>query len=208
MSNIAIKDNFYNATRDILQTAKDRTYKQVTFIMVEACWKIGKHRAKYGSAFIKELLEFDKGFTNTNLKMMRQFYNAFSNSHTLCDQFTWSHHRLEMYANMFDELEKAKDDNPITGIILCSDKDNTVVKYSSIKDKENLFVSKYHMYLLSKEELRAEIEKNIFELSLRVEVNKKLHSIRVKIARRKVNNGTMYYEEFFDIALHKKRKYK
>jgi len=109
MNDVVIKDNFYNNIRDILQTARDRTYKQVNFIMVEAYWNIGKqiveeeqhgkHRAKYGSALIKELskrltLEFGKGFTSTNLKMMRQFYNTFPNSHTLCDQLTWSHYRL------------------------------------------------------------------------------------------------------------------
>jgi len=342
MNDIVIKDNFYNNIRDILQTARDRTYKQVNFIMVEAYWNIGKqiveeeqngkHRAKYGSALIKELskrltLEFGKGFTSTNLKMMRQFYNTFPNSHTLCDQLTWSHYRLiirvqnqnarewymneavqsnwsvralerqigthyyeriissrdkqiveqeakektkdlqltpkdiikdpyvlefldlkdnksfreselesaliekiqdfllelgkgfafvarqkrvqtelsdfyidlvfynyilkcfviidlkrgklthqdmgqmDMYLNIFDDLEKSKDDNPTIGIILCSDKDNTVVKYSSIK--ENLFVSKYQMYLPSEEELKAELEKDIFELGLRVEDDEK-----------------------------------
>ena len=75
--------------------------------------------------------------------------------------------QMDMYINMFDDLEKSKDDNPTIGIILCSDKDNTVVKYSSIKD--NLFVSKYQMYLPSEEELKAELEKDIFELGLRVE---------------------------------------
>ena len=77
--------------------------------------------------------------------------------------------QMDMYVNMFDDLEKAKEDNPTIGIILCSDKDNTVVKYSSINDKENLFVSKYQMYLPTEEELKAEIEKDIFELGLRVE---------------------------------------
>jgi len=75
--------------------------------------------------------------------------------------------QMDMYINMFDDLEKSKDDNPTIGIILCSNKDNTVVKYSSIK--ENLFVSEYQMYLPSEEELNAEIEKDIFELGLRRE---------------------------------------
>ncbi len=59
----------------------------------------GEDRAKYGSHLIKKLSkqltsDFGKGFTTTNLKVMRQFYNAFPNSHTLCDQLTWSHYRL------------------------------------------------------------------------------------------------------------------
>ena len=72
-----------------------------------------------------------------------------------------------MYVNMFDDLEKAKEDNPTIGIILCSDKDNIVVKYFSIK--ENLFVSKYQMYLPSEEELKAEIERDVLEIGLRME---------------------------------------
>lgn len=74
-----------------------------------------------------------------------------------------------MYVNMFDDVERSKEDNPTIGIILCSDKDNTVIKYSSIKDKENLFVSKYQLYLPTAEELKAELEKDILELGLMVE---------------------------------------
>lgn len=77
--------------------------------------------------------------------------------------------QMDMYVNMFDDLEKTQGDNPTIGIILCTDKDNTVVKYSSIKDKENLFVSKYQLYLPTEEELKAEIEKDIFELGMIVE---------------------------------------
>lgn len=77
--------------------------------------------------------------------------------------------QMDMYVNMFDDLEKTQGDNPTIGIILCTDKDNTVVKYSSIKDKENLFISKYQLYLPTEEELKAEIEKDIFELGMIVE---------------------------------------
>jgi predicted nuclease of restriction endonuclease-like (RecB) superfamily len=77
--------------------------------------------------------------------------------------------QIDMYVNIFDDLEKEKEDNPTIGIILCSDKDNTVVKYSSINDKENLFVSKYQMYLPSEEELKAEIERDVFEIGLMME---------------------------------------
>jgi len=80
--------------------------------------------------------------------------------------------QMDMYVNMFDDLEKAKEDNPTIGIILCANKDNTVVKYSSINDKENLFVSKYQLYLPTEEELKAEIEKDVFELGLRVKDEK------------------------------------
>jgi len=74
--------------------------------------------------------------------------------------------QLDMYVNMYDDLEKNDSDNPTIGIILCTSKDDTVVKYSTINDKENLFVSKYQMYLPSEEELKKEIEKDILELEL------------------------------------------
>jgi len=77
--------------------------------------------------------------------------------------------QIDMYVKMYDDLEKDENDNPTIGIILCTDKDNTVVKYSSINDNKSLFVSKYQMYLPTEEELKAEIEKDIFELSLMME---------------------------------------
>ncbi len=74
--------------------------------------------------------------------------------------------QMDMYVRMFDDLEKSEDDNPTIGIILCTEKDNTVVKYSVIDDNDNLFVSKYQMYLPTEEELRAEIERDVLELRI------------------------------------------
>ncbi len=111
MNNLTQNDNLYQSVKNILQTARDNAYRQVNFIMVEAYWNIGKQiveeeqngkdRAEYGSYLIKELSsrltsEFGKGFTASNLKMMRQFYLAFPIGHTLCDQLSWSHYRLIM----------------------------------------------------------------------------------------------------------------
>ncbi len=44
---------------------------------------------------------------------------------------------------------------------MCSKMIESVIKYSSVNDKENLFVSKYQLYLPSEEELKAEIEKDV-----------------------------------------------
>lgn len=74
--------------------------------------------------------------------------------------------QMDMYVRMYDDIEKAENDNPTIGIILCADKDNTVVKYSVLNDNENLFVSKYQLYLPSEEELKAEIERDVLELDL------------------------------------------
>ena len=72
--------------------------------------------------------------------------------------------QMDMYVRMYNDLEKGENDNPTIGIILCTDKDNTVVKYSVLNENENLFVSKYQLYLPTEEELRAEIERDVWEL--------------------------------------------
>lgn len=66
--------------------------------------------------------------------------------------------QMDMYVKLFDDTQKAQDDNPIVGIILCSDKNETVVKYSNI-DNKTIFASKYKLYLPSIEELKQELEK-------------------------------------------------
>ena len=67
--------------------------------------------------------------------------------------------QMDMYLQMYDELRKQPDDNPTIGIILCSDTDGDVVRYSSLSKNEQLYASKYKLYLPSEEELRREIEK-------------------------------------------------
>ena len=58
---------------------------------------------------------------------------------------------------LFDEKLKQPDDNPTIGIVLVTDKDESIVKYSVLADKENLFASKYRLYLPTEEELKAEL---------------------------------------------------
>lgn len=69
--------------------------------------------------------------------------------------------QLDMYVRMFDEIEKSETDSPTIGILLCADTDNVVAKYSVLNDKNNLFASKYQMYLPSEEELEHFIEKDL-----------------------------------------------
>lgn len=71
-----------------------------------------------------------------------------------------------MYVRMYDELKKAKDDNPTIGILLCTDTDADVARYSILNGNEQLFATKYKTYLPTEEELKAEIEsqKAIFEI--------------------------------------------
>ena len=73
--------------------------------------------------------------------------------------------QLDMYVRMYDDLKKQKNDNPTIGLLLCTDTDSTVIKYSVLNDNKNLFASKYINYLPSEEELINEIErqKTLFE---------------------------------------------
>lgn len=68
--------------------------------------------------------------------------------------------QMDMYVRMFDDLERSNTDNPTIGIILCTSKDATIVKYSVLKDNEQLFATKYRSCLPSEAELVAEIERN------------------------------------------------
>jgi len=61
--------------------------------------------------------------------------------------------QMDMYVRMFDELKRGADDNPTLGIILCADKDETMVKYSVLKETKQLFASKYKTVLPTEKEL-------------------------------------------------------
>jgi len=67
--------------------------------------------------------------------------------------------QMDMYVRMFDDLRRGEDDNPTVGIILCSQKDASVVRYSVLHGNEQLFASRYKLVLPSEEELRRELER-------------------------------------------------
>jgi len=66
--------------------------------------------------------------------------------------------QLDMYVRMYDDLVKGKDDNATIGILLCTETDNTIAKYSVLHDSDQLFATKYMAYMPTEEELRREIE--------------------------------------------------
>jgi len=69
--------------------------------------------------------------------------------------------QLQMYVNYFDREIKNEDDNKTIGILLCSEKNDNVVKYTLPEDNEHIFASKYKLYLPSLEELKNELENTI-----------------------------------------------
>lgn len=67
--------------------------------------------------------------------------------------------QMDMYVRMYDELKRVEGDNPTIGIVLCSETDEDIARYSILKGNEQLFASKYKLYLPTEEQLRNEIER-------------------------------------------------
>ncbi len=74
--------------------------------------------------------------------------------------------QLDMYVRMYDDLVKGDDDQPTIGVLLCTDTDQTIARYSVLNDSDQLFAAKYMTYMPTEEELRREIEqqKEFFRL--------------------------------------------
>lgn len=92
------------------------------------------------------------------------FYNYILKCFVLIDLKTdkMSHQhvgQMDMYVRMFDDLRRSKNDNPTIGILLCTETDSTIARYSVLSDNKHLFASKYKLYLPSEEQLRTEIER-------------------------------------------------
>lgn len=130
----------------------------------------------------KFLLELGKGFSFVaRQKLIRTekkdyfidlvFYNYILKCFVLIDLKTTiiTHQdvgQMDMYVRMYDERVKRKDDNPTIGILLCSETDNDIARYSVLHDNNQLYASKYMTYMPTEEELRNEIEqqKEFFRL--------------------------------------------
>ena len=71
---------------------------------------------------------------------------------------------VKLNVRMYDDLKCKEGDNPTLGILLCSETDEDIARYSILHDNDRLFMSKFLTYLPSKEQLKAEIDhqKEIF----------------------------------------------
>ena len=122
----------------------------------------------------KFLMELGKGYAfvarQQHIKTEKQdyyidlvFYNYILKCFVLIDLKTEkiTHQdvgQMDMYIRMYDELKRSEGDNPTIGSVLCSDTDEDIARYSVMHGNEQLFASKYKLYLPTEEELRAEIE--------------------------------------------------
>lgn len=80
--------------------------------------------------------------------------------------------QMDMYVRIFEDKMRAKDDNPTIGLVLCSEKNEAVAKYSVLSENKQIFASKYKLYLPSEEELEKELLKEIELIETDIEEEK------------------------------------
>ena len=66
---------------------------------------------------------------------------------------------MDGYVRMYEEHGKVEGDNPTIGLVLCSEKNEAIARYSVLNDSKQLFASKYMLYLPTEEELKRELER-------------------------------------------------
>lgn len=128
------------------------------------------------------LLEFGRGFAfvarqqhivtdTSDFFIDLVFYNYILKCFVIIDIKTGllSHQdigQIDMYVRMYDDLKKGESDQPTIGILLCSEKDETIIKYSVLADKKSVFASQYLLYMPKEEDLKALIESDIQRFQL------------------------------------------
>ena len=92
------------------------------------------------------------------------FYNCILKCYVLIDlklgELTYQDiGQMDGYIRLYEEQYRKEDDNPTLGIVLCSKRNEAIVKYSVLHESKQLFASKYLLYLPSEDELKKEIER-------------------------------------------------
>jgi hypothetical protein len=157
----------FNTIKELIAQSRQRVYRMANATLLETYWNIGKlivedeqhenSKAEYGKATLKNLatlltLEFGKGFDDSNLRNMRLFYFAFPVRDALRHELSWTHYRL--VSRLDTEIKRNYYVN------------EAIVKYSVLNDKNNLFASKYALYLPKVEELKQLIEEDRLRFEL------------------------------------------
>lgn len=75
--------------------------------------------------------------------------------------------QMQLYVNYYDREIKGPDDNPTLGLILCTDKNEAVVRYVLGEGQEQIFASQYRMILPTEAELAAEVRREMAALGLK-----------------------------------------
>lgn len=73
--------------------------------------------------------------------------------------------QIQLYVNYFDRERRVKGDNPTLGLVLCTDKNEAMVKYTLSEKNKSVFTSRYKLHLPSEAQLRAELRREMRELN-------------------------------------------
>lgn len=146
----------------------------------------GKDRAAYGARIIRGLAErlepeYGSGFGISQLEQSRRFYRFYPIAHTLYAQLNWSQYKLlisfvivelktgelthqdlgqlQMYVNYYDRVEKTAEENKTIGILLCRNKNDSLVKMTLPEDNKTILAAEYKLRLPSEEQLLAEVKR-------------------------------------------------
>ncbi|MBE6396545.1 MAG: DUF1016 domain-containing protein [Lentisphaerae bacterium] len=146
----------------------------------------GKDRAEYGARIIRGLAErlepeYGSGFGIRQLEQSRRFYRLYPIAHTLYAQLNWSQYKLlisfvivelktgelthqdlgqlQMYVNYYDRMEKTAEENKTIGILLCRNKNDSLVKMTFPEDNKTILAAEYKLRLPSEEQLLAEVKR-------------------------------------------------
>lgn len=84
--------------------------------------------------------------------------------------------QMDMYVRFYEDRVRSADDNPTIGIILCSEKDAAIARYSVLEDNRQLFASKYKLYLPSEEELARELQRELEQTKLEASLRQNTHT--------------------------------
>ncbi len=154
-----IKDPYVFEFLNIPQTENDNEKELETLLLND----LQQFFLELGKGFSFVGRQFRISTETTHFYIDLVFYNYILKCFVLFDLkiIKLSHQdvgQMDMYIRMFDDIKKGIDDNPTIGIILCADKDETMIKYSILDGHEQLFASKYLTYLPTEEELSNEID--------------------------------------------------
>ena len=136
--NDMIAGNFVSDIRTIIEQGRKQAYAATGQVAIMTYWNIGRRiveEEQHGESRAVVIFELK--------------------THKLTHQDIG---QLDMYICMYDDLVKGQDDHPTIGVLLCTDTDSTIAKYSVLHDSDQIFAAKYMTYMPTEEELRREIE--------------------------------------------------
>ena len=173
-------DALYGQVREVLAQARGLAHRQVNQAMVLAYWHVGRliveheqagaARAAYGARLLPALAErltadFGPGFAVQSLRNFRQLYQVFPAEQirsTPWSELSWSH--LKALMRVADPEARrwyaTEGDGPTLGLILCSERNEAVARYSRLAAGGSLYASRYQACMPTEAELQAELARD------------------------------------------------